>query len=362
MKIISLPNDRFLPDQRKVFNPSIVEWRGSMLMYYRYERIGGDYNTDVAVVELDREWMPIPETNRALRLSRWSPRVTTIDDPRAFLWKDRIWMAYPQGCVIQTQTGWPWACSLALARFSQPHQHDGQWLPNYGRNINAASSTASIIATEKNWSPFIHQDRLFLVYTINPLVIVEFNPTLDQSNEVHRGPELGLSFWKHGFLGGGTPLLKRGDEYVGFFHSFTNDFPHQPHARTYHMGFYAISAREPFRLSRMSRIPLMTASHNNAEDLRDIRSTWRPNCIYPCGWLEKNDKVYISYGWQDCRCKIVEFSWDEIEENVIPVGEDGAPKPALPKKKPQGRLVWRCNGCEKFFEPESPAIATHKCP
>jgi predicted GH43/DUF377 family glycosyl hydrolase len=319
MRIIDIPNESLIANQ-KAYNCSIIDHGKNTFLYYRFEPPGGTYNTDIAVCELDTKFQPIQGSNKILRLARWSSKVTTMDDPRAFLWRDKINIAFPSGNVVQTNKGWLWATNISFAQFDGgPERIARQWLPKYGRNVNASSKGSSnLIACEKNWTPFVHDNRLFCVYTINPLHIIEMMPSVDQTNTIQLEPEIDLGFWKFGtFLGGGTPLVRRHDEYVGFFHSFTDDHPHKPNCRTYHIGFYAISAKPPFKITRMSRVPLMTAVPNEADDLRGPSSVWRPNCVYPCGFIERHGTVYLSYGWQDCRCKIAEMTWDEITKDVV---------------------------------------------
>lgn len=374
MRIIDIPNDQLIENQ-KAYNCSIVEHRGTTLLFYRFEFPSGDYNTDLAVCELDRNWKPLPFTNRKLRLARWSARVTTLDDPRAFIWKGKPTIIYPQGQVVPTKQGWLWTCSVAIAQFSSDMRSvEMQYMPRYGNNINASSdSQSNLIAAEKNWSPFILNERLLMCYSINPLVVIEFNPLTNECVEVQRQPKIEQEFWQHGdFFGGGTPLIRRGDEFVGFFHTFSNDHPHRPNCRTYHVGFFAISATPPFKLTRISTEPIMTAKPEDAMDLRGVSAMWRPNCVYPCGILERDGMVYMSYGWQDCRCKIAEMSWREIEEKVLPIAQlpktPPMPPPAeptpVPKKRKKKGPRFTCSECGATFERDKiglDALYSHAC-
>lgn len=332
MRVIEIENDMLIANQ-KAYNCSIVENRGMTFMFYRYEPPNGDFNTMIAVCQLDRNWIPVHGTNQELRLARWSSKVTTMDDPRAFIINGRVMIVYPQGNVMRIRNDWLWATSLAIAELGSNMKIARQFLPEYGRNLNASSNSnqfSQLIATEKNWSPFVYQGRFLMLYKINPMVVIEFIPQLEKTVEIQgESNPIDLSFWKWGsFIGGGTPLLLRGNEYVGFFHSFTDDHPNKPNVRTYHMGFYAISAKPPFHMTRMSRAPFLTAKDEPDRDLRGKNACWRPNCIYPCGFLERDGKVFISQGWQDCRCQIIETDWNEILHNVIDVGEYAEQKKA----------------------------------
>jgi predicted GH43/DUF377 family glycosyl hydrolase len=156
---------------------------------------------------------------------------------------------------------------------------------------------------------------MMFIYQINPLIVIEYSMELQTVFESNRS-KFDQGFWKHGdFLGGGTPMMRRGNEYVGFFHSFTNDHPNKPNCRTYHVGYYVMSGEAPFKILRMSQRPILTAKPNDARDLRGPSSPWRPNCIYPCGFIMRGNKVYLSQGWQDCRCEIVEMDIADLESS-----------------------------------------------
>lgn len=364
MRFIDIPSDLLVPNQ-KAYNCSIVEHKGLTYLFYRFEPPNGNYNTELGACQLDSRWRPVDNTNKVLRLARWSTKVTTVDDPRVFVLNGKMMMVYPQGNVVHSGKDWLWATSIAIAEISGDLRITGQWMPEYGKNLNVSSKPgSSLVACEKNWSPFVYNGRFLMLYSINPMVVIEFNAQLNTTTEIQRDvAPVDLSFWKYGnFLGGGTPLVKRGDEYVGFFHSFTDDHPNKPNVRTYHVGFYAISDKPPFRLTRISRVPFMSAVDEPKRDLRGDNASWRPNCIYPCGFIERNDRVYISQGWQDCRCEIVETDWNEIEQNVVKIGDpmiDYAPPPA---PTPQERsLKWICSGCRLEYPQDSRSLYAHKC-
>lgn len=66
----------------------------------------------------------------------------------------------------------------------------------------------------------------------------------------------------------------------------------------------------------MSERPLLTAQPDRAHDLRRRKLHRRPNFVYLGSWIERNEEVILSAGWQDCRCQFYMFSWDEILGNA----------------------------------------------
>lgn len=303
-----------LVPNRRAFNPSIIEFRDKTFLFYRYEKIDS-YNTEIAVIQLDEKYRPIDRTNTRIDLRKFPAGVTTFDDPRAFIYKGAIHFVYARGLQIHTRQGKMWVSGIGIA-----HVNDGklvrQFLPFFGNNKNISNGWAGQ-KSEKNWSPFEYDGKVLMVYSINPLVVIESDLNRPQCRKVSE-TSFDQSFWKWGkFLGGGTPMLKRGEEYYGFFHSFVSDGTNKPTCRRYNMGFYSIVNDKGFwKVKRISTKPLLEAEKDAKRDLRKSDDWWLPNCVYPCGMIERGDKVIISAGWQDCRCMLYEYDWDEILEDV----------------------------------------------
>jgi predicted GH43/DUF377 family glycosyl hydrolase len=318
LKVIQIPRKDLLPNNF-AYNPSILEVDNTIFMAYRYQGLGMSFkNTAIGLCELDSKWRVKPGSNRKVELIRRQVNATTFDDPRLFSYFGKPYLTYVNGMLM---VNGKWASSIYLADLNET-LHNKTYLsqlPRIGDNLNAASVNAGKVACEKNWTPFELGGKMYFVYTINPLVVVEYDVVRDLARQVS-STSFDQSFWKHGeFLAGGTPLLERDGELCGFFHSFTNDDPANPTQRTYHVGFWAMNTKPPFKVTRMSSVPFMTAKKDPKRDIRNANAPWLPNCIFPCGLVEKFDKIYISQGWQDCSCEIIETSWKAAEERVINV-------------------------------------------
>jgi predicted GH43/DUF377 family glycosyl hydrolase len=317
MRIIEIPN-HLLISNKKAYNPTIVEAYNNTYMFYRYEPLHGDHNTYIAVCELDQHWMPKPGSNRRVEMLPHRATVTTYDDPRAIAYQGTPMLTYCHGQLMRKDDAWLWCCSIGLAAMPQLGISK-QWLPDYGNNINASNKgKTSHIATEKNWSPFIWKDKFMYTYTLNPLLVLEYDLKENRIFPIS-DTSVKIKHWKWGsFLGGGTPLLYRHladgkGEYFGFFHSFTEDSHGRNHQRRYHVGYIVINDEKPFKIKRMSKAPVMSAEKDPIKDLRHQSTPWLPNCVYPCGIMERGGKIYMSYGWQDCRCWIAEYDLEELD-------------------------------------------------
>lgn len=315
MQVLDIPINDLTPNGR-AFNCSIIQAYGATRLFFRFERFK-NYNTEIGVIDLDERFRPVERTYKHIKLIRFSSKVTTFDDPRAFIFNGDLYFMYSNGLVDHRG----WCAGVALAEMKKMHLTK-QMVPKFGANFNQAVSGSQLWSQEKNWSPFEHKSKLHFIYTINPLVVVEWDLKSNNCVKVSES-KFDQKFWEHGdFLGGGTPLIKKGDEYIGFFHTFTDDHSGTPGCRQYHVGFYAIKFENGgWKVSRISRKPILSAKRDEVRDLRGSKSTWRPNCIFPCGFVERiiegKDSVVISQGWQDCRCELVIMPWEEVLQDVV---------------------------------------------
>jgi hypothetical protein len=227
--------------------------------------------------------------------------VDTIDDPRVLAIGDRLGIVHVQGHSCGWSSFATSVCVCMLDPDGAPHR---SFRPRYDKNVGSGvSDQTPLAASEKNWTPFVRDGKLYLAYTLNPLVVLGHETHTDTVSLVSR-TQFDQSFWRYGkFLAGGTSLLPRGDEYVGFFHSWTQLLPTRVTPRTYHVGYIAIGKDPPHHVTRMSERPLLTAQPDRRQDLRRRKFYRRPNVVFPGGWIERNGEVILSAGWQDCRCQ-----------------------------------------------------------
>lgn len=321
MRIIDIDPESLIDASRR-FNCAIIDYGGSTLLFYRYE-IGGDYKSDLAYCELDCHYNVIKDTNKRWQALRHSAKVQTVDDPRAFLHKGELYLQHNQGAVFNTPgNNWVWCTGVV---FSQIDLRGGATLssklPDIGKNLNRATTVdRKNIDTEKNWMPLSDGRSLYLIYKLNPLEVYLYDyPT--NSHKLQSKTEIDQSFWKWGdFLAGSTPFIPYKGDYIGLFHSYTYPHADNPNKRVYHIGAVVVSVEgQDFRIKAISKEPLITSEHDEKQDLRNINHGWRPNVIFPCGFIQRGNKFVISAGWQDCLCKIYELDEKEIEDNIDPI-------------------------------------------
>lgn len=157
---------------------------------------------------------------------------------------------------------------------------------------------------EKNWAFFEFEERLHFVYLMDPHTVVKTENAKVLTDYMTDGFR-----WEYGEARGGTPPIRIGDEYWGFFHS-SLDNPKR--RRRYYMGAYAFEAKPPFKITRYTPEPLLAASED--DPVKDKL----PYCVFPCGAILERDKSWlVTGGCNDCRCFWIRIPHSELVDLTI---------------------------------------------
>jgi hypothetical protein len=201
-----------------------------------------------------------------------------------------------------------------------PDGHTGiTFLPEYGRNINE-SNRGSGAEFEKNWTPLVSGDNLFLVYEIHPMSVLRVcrsgNAPGDGITGVESVETQRSTFQPATHLSGGTPLIEfEGSSFIGMYHTYALINGN----RRYTAGFYTISTN-PWRITALSRAPVLAGNSVGWKDLRGslkerigLRTpTLRYEVVFPGGLIDRGDTLDAAVGWNDCRMFIQRFEKAEI--------------------------------------------------
>lgn len=301
------------------FNPSLVYYQGKRLLFYRYTPQHSENYTRIAFVELGSNFQPVSR-HHPVQLPKVSDRIVTFDDPRAFVWRNELWLMHIQAAYTPQQT---WSTAIILNRVDLVGEVTQTHVPAYSRNINYAVAEAPP-AFEKNWTPLVIENELYIVYEINPLTAIKFQPEQQTWTPVcHK-------FWTspyQTYLSGGTPLIPwHGSEYIGLFHTYVKSPDQQ--SRLYSMGFYTLDISQ-WRVTRISLEPVLTAWENECKDIR-LGGFWRlfrrkrkKNplllVVFPCGIIDCGETWAVSFGWNDCRSYIEIYEKNTVIQSLAAV-------------------------------------------
>jgi len=205
------------------------------------------------------------------------------EDPRVFTYNDRVYVScanYIYGNISNIHQ--------KILVFDDTFTHIDNIHVKYGLN---GKSIKQNIGVEKNWTYFVHEDKLMCVYKMSPHIVIELNWAGEVITEYITHFDI-KSHWKYGECRGGTnPILKDG-YYHSFFHS---SLPWERGRRRYFMGKYVFENKPPFRIVEISSEPILWGNTTDERILPDKN----PLVVFPSGAVLQRDKFLVSFGIND---------------------------------------------------------------
>lgn len=287
------------------YNPSIVAYKDHYLMTFRYDiplpklkhKIAPFFTTNIGIVELDQNF---EQTEQEFIVIDTGSKFA--EDARLFAFQGKYHILYNDRVTSLSEKE---IRTMHLAELNE-NDFSVKWTTNLDQQIKAI---------EKNWVPIVHkeneQEKLLLGYSINPHKILGVENL--HSNELRHFAFPGapnfysLDWWKWGDPRGGTPAVRVGDEYLAFFHSFFKDEKNTV-KYWYVMGAYTFEAKEPFRLTRFSKVPFLFSSIYGTKISSDTVDPAK-RVAYPSGFVQGvyqgRDVFFVSVGDNDCAIKIL---------------------------------------------------------
>lgn len=150
---------------------------------------------------------------------------------------------------------------------------------------------------EKNWIPFIHNNKVLFVYSIEPHIILTWDEKTGRCKEVCRSSNSRVP----DSLRGSSQARIVGDRYWAFVHKKVKLYRYD----TY---MYAFETTYPFRIKEVTR-PFVI----------EPKSKWNRDVQFVSGFDVVNDECIITYGRQDERSKYFIMKVPELRAMLQPV-------------------------------------------
>lgn len=297
IKYWEIPNESLIGAGGERFNAAIIEWKGEVLMSYRaYSPEHG--RTVVAISVMDENWKA---TDKKILTLPGKGTKQVCEDARLFEHNGSLYCSYTE---IDHSINTKWHATMRLVELDD-NLEVKKYIPlTFGKNRDYAG-------IEKNWTFFSHNDKLKFIYDISSMHVCEMHPKSGQVKNQWEGDKV---YYEHGLLrGGSSPTKYTPHEMISFYHTST-DFPWLE--RRYGLGVFTFSPNEPHNMNRISKEPLLMGSRNN-----DFCGSGNGKCIFPCGHIIRGDKIFVSAGVNDTYNVILEFSKEEIENNLVYASE-----------------------------------------
>jgi hypothetical protein len=219
-------------------------------------------------------------------LERTQPYATTawvqgIEDPRLVRWRDGFWFA-------------------ANSRVIDPA---GNPMIVLGRLDDEATEVTSLIPltyaggreVEKNWLPFVHDDRLLLLYASDPTIVLEPDLESGRCREVQFA-EPSLNFDR--YRGSAAPIPD-GDHYLYTIHEAS----YLDNRRIYLHRF--VEMNQQFQITRISR----------------LFHVWHTGVEFNCGMClnHTGDALLLTFSYDEAQSWLLNVPLAEVERMLVPI-------------------------------------------
>jgi predicted GH43/DUF377 family glycosyl hydrolase len=297
-------------DYPGAFNPSIIRWRGCLLMSFRVYNQKTRSANPFALVWLNENLDPIstpqvfelPYNNPVLPSKQQDPRLVTVED--------RLFIVYnnQQEDITHREMRRMFIVEMDFDGEKFIASKPECFLDYEGENAQRF---------EKNWVPFEYEGQLLLAYSLLPHRILL--PLLGKEACETVAISQGAIPWNWGALRGGTQALLDTDHYLGFFHSWKDMPTVQSNGKKishYFIGAYTFEAKPPFAITAISPEPIVADDFYQPPYYR----TWKPmRCIFPAGIVLDEKYVWVAYGRQDREIWIAKLDKKGLMDSLIPI-------------------------------------------
>lgn len=287
------------------YNASLIEKDdGHFHLFFRYDVVRqmhfNSFDTYIGAAELDAHF---DQTEKEfIRINTQSPH---SEDPRVVTNERDYYLVYNDGPYTSSKDR-----KMHIAKLDNE-----TFQPQTITKMNPHLSS-----TEKNWVPFFHENRAYFEYQIftprKVLCLEDFSSS--QLSHIQDPLPMGNIEWEEKWgkpLGGSSARLVDG-QYLAFFHS---KFKDTMGTYWYVMGAYTFEAEPPFRITAMSKEPLLFKGIYQSESI----NTADPQkfVIFPCGYAlkEYGEKAFLhlACGENDCAVKIVTIDKEKLLNSLV---------------------------------------------
>jgi predicted GH43/DUF377 family glycosyl hydrolase len=256
----------------KGYNMSVLEVDGKTLAVYRYHPNPVHWRTQLALNYAGRTFKIEPD----LKFKEYS-----IEDGRLFDFKGRIYLCYTVSRTVGND-------SRSVIQYGELVEDGGVWRirnsyqPKYCKN--------DFSGIEKNWSPFVIGEKLYMAYERSPeQTVIELDGDKAVNIFKTKTPE-----WSWGTMRGGTQPIPHKGLLLQFFHTLHRN-KMSAWWWNYHVGALLMESQPPFQIVSVSKFPILTGNERYFSGWQ----FWKPRVTIPYGAMKKGNDFFVSGGIND---------------------------------------------------------------
>ncbi len=290
-----------IPQYPKAYNPSLIPYKEGYLLSFRVRKSFPKEQKEVkprddasylGLVELDKNFAASKKSVQLLDIQSYSMEISsTAEDARLLKVGESIYIFFNDVNL---------------------NQERGSFAVYFGELIKNGSKFAlkepakflyypKSVFVEKNWSPFVYEDKIYVIYSDQPRLILEVDPTTGYCTEVTTAMASDWE-WNWGIVRGGTPAYLIENRFLTFFHSVMpakSSNGKSTHVLNYVVGAYTFDKVPPFSIRAVSNVPLGALEDYLENNARKV--------VFPCGLVVEDDRLHVTWGKNDRRIWITTF-------------------------------------------------------
>lgn len=289
-----------IPGHPDACNPSLIRWHRQLLLSFDAYIERDDQPDGIGLTYLDDDFNVIDKPQiLVLPMNLWQdPRLITIDDRLYLVFNGAIPEGIRRMFVVQVRfDDGKFSVETPEALLHFPKENGERW--------------------ERNWIPFVHNNTLFLTYSLFPHRVLQ--PFLG----THRCEDVSSttfsSAWNWGTPKPGTAALLDGDHYLALFHSTKiiatthSEGKSIPH---YFMGAYTFESHFPFAMTAISQHPIIGKNFYHGQEYHMFKPC---RVVFPCGIVIDDQFIWVVFGRQDHEVWMAKLEKKGLYESLVPV-------------------------------------------
>ncbi|AVP87349.1 hypothetical protein phytr_3980 [Candidatus Phycorickettsia trachydisci] len=321
------------------YNGSFIKYRESYLMAYRYDGIKKlrekrhrgsifkknqvqldrriKFNSDINIVLLDKDFKPISRAISFAMNSRDRQIQTfSIEDPRIFTFKDKIYVIYNQHSFSSFKKELGPSRGMYLSEIAIENN-----------NIKIINNLRlffpeNVANIEKNWAPIVHNNELYFVYSVIPnLVLLKPNLKTGECKtfSVTKIPVQNFTKYYGNKKDNNTSNIHLGsilvqisnNSYISFLHTRLYDQNKKPQ---YYIipAIYKWESDNKLYLEKIGQDPILApfAQRSFVKLHSSIGAT------FPSGLFLDNNDLFVTLGINDCDTSILKLDKNRFLSSI----------------------------------------------
>lgn len=289
-----------IPGFPKAYNPSLVVYEDGYLLSARCDSVSKDgiRNSHLVLVRLDAEFNVATKPYQ-LSFVLENHDISNVEDVRLFWFEGRLWAIFNSINKVAPGTQRMHVAELIATA-------DDRF--RIGSLVMLRSSEQRV---EKNWTPFVVDSDLYVVYSISPEHRI-MRPDLESGQMTEMRSTKGF-YWDYGVPHGGTPALRYNDKFISIFHGATKTvFKDGSVLVPYAIAAYTFSSKPPFAIEGY------TPNAVDAPGMYDFSRNPR-KIVFASGMVIRGDTAFVVSGINDDAMLLSSVDLKLVEKALVPV-------------------------------------------